>query len=78
MYSLKTNLQLNNTQSLMGRYAGQADSQWNNEFTTPNNDLREPADQLPAFLERRRPARLGARQQRAEPDHRPGEPSSTA
>jgi len=49
MYSLKTNLQLTNTQSLMGRYAGQADSQWNNEFTSPANDVREPADQFQHF-----------------------------
>ena len=49
MYSVKTNIQLDNNHSLMGRYAGQADSQWNNEFTGPSNDMREPADQFQHF-----------------------------
>ena len=49
MYSLKTNLQLNNNHSLMGRFAGQKDTRLNNEFTTPNNDLREPVDSFQSF-----------------------------
>ena len=40
MYSLKTNLQLNNNHSLMGRFAGQTDTRLDNvTFTSPNNDL---------------------------------------
>ena len=73
MYSMKTNLQLNNNHSLMGRYAGQKDTRWNGAFTA-SNDLREPEDLPQTFLERRRPARLGLGQPRLEPDHRPDEP----
>jgi Carboxypeptidase regulatory-like domain len=49
MYSLKTNLQLNNNQSLVGRYAAQADTRWAVTFTSPNNDLREPEDSYQHF-----------------------------
>ncbi len=49
MYSFKTNVQLNNNHSLMARYAGSADTQWNGEFTTPNNDMREPLDTFQHF-----------------------------
>jgi len=49
MYSMKTNLQLNNNHQLMGRFAGQKDTRLNNEFTTPNNDLREPTDSYQSF-----------------------------
>ena len=49
MYSLKTNLQLNNEHQLMFRYAGQKDTRLNNEFTTPANDLREPVDSFQTF-----------------------------
>ncbi len=49
MYSLKTNLQLNNNHSLMGRYAGQADLQWSDAFTGPSNDLREPQNTFQHF-----------------------------
>ena len=43
MYSMKTNLQINNNHSLMGRFAGQKDTRWNGAFTA-SNDLREPVD----------------------------------
>jgi hypothetical protein len=49
MYSLKANLQINNNQSLMARYAGQADTRWAVTFTSPNNDLREPEDSFQHF-----------------------------
>jgi hypothetical protein len=49
MYSLKTNVQLNNNHSLMVRYAGSADTQWNGDFTTPSNDVREPLDTFQHF-----------------------------
>ena len=49
MYSMKTNLQLNNNHSLMGRYAGQKDTRWAVTFTAPNNDLREPEDSFQHF-----------------------------
>lgn len=49
MYSLKTNLQVNNNHSLMARYAGQADTRWAVTFTSPNNDLREPEDSFQKF-----------------------------
>jgi hypothetical protein len=49
MYSLKTNLQLNNNHSLMGRFAGQVDTRWAVTFTSPNNDLREPEDSYQHF-----------------------------
>jgi hypothetical protein len=49
MYSLKTNVQLNNNHSLMARYAGSADTQWNGDFTGPNNDVREPLDTFQHF-----------------------------
>ena len=49
MYSVKTNIQLNNNHSLMGRYAGSADTQWNGEFTGPSNDMREPLDTFQHF-----------------------------
>ncbi len=49
MYSLKTNLQLNNNHSLMGRFAGQTDTRWAVTFTSPNNDLREPEDSYQHF-----------------------------
>jgi carboxypeptidase family protein/TonB-dependent receptor-like protein len=49
MYSLKTNLQVNNNHSLMGRWAGQTDTRWAVTFTSPNNDLREPEDSFQHF-----------------------------
>ena len=49
MYSLKTNLQLNNNHSLMGRFAGQGDTRYAVTFTSPNNDLREPEDSYQRF-----------------------------
>jgi hypothetical protein len=49
MYSLKTNLQLNNEHQLMVRFAGQKDTRLNNEFTTPANDMREPVDSFQDF-----------------------------
>ncbi len=49
MYSIKTNLQLNNNHQLMGRFAGQKDTRLNNAFTTPSNDLREPEDSFQDF-----------------------------
>ena len=49
MYSLKTNLQLNNAHQVMVRFAGQEDTRLNNEFTQPNNDLREPVDSFQDF-----------------------------
>ena len=49
MYSLKTNLQLNNNHSLMARYAGQKDTRYAVTFTAPNNDLREPEDSYQNF-----------------------------
>ncbi len=49
MYSVKTNLQLNNNHSLMGRFAGQSDTRWAVTFTAPNNDLREPEDSYQHF-----------------------------
>jgi hypothetical protein len=49
MYSGKVNIQLNNNHSLMGRYAGSADTQWNGEFTGPQNDMREPLDTFQHF-----------------------------
>ena len=49
MYSLKTNLQLTNEHQLMVRFAGQKDTRLNNEFTTPNNDMREPEDSFQTF-----------------------------
>ena len=49
MYSIKTNLQLNNNHSLMARYAGQVDTRWAVTFTSPNNDLREPEDSYQHF-----------------------------
>jgi len=49
MYSMKTNLQINNNHSLMARYAGQVDTRWAVTFTSPNNDLREPEDSYQHF-----------------------------
>ena len=49
MYSLKTNLQVNNNHSLMARFAGQTDTRWAVTFTSPNNDLREPEDSFQHF-----------------------------
>ena len=49
MYSLKTNLQINNAHQLMARFAGQKDTRRNNEFTTPSNDMREPVDSFQDF-----------------------------
>jgi hypothetical protein len=49
MYSLKTNLQLNNNHSLMGRFSGQTDTRYAVTFTSPNNDLREPEDSYQHF-----------------------------
>ncbi len=49
LYSMKTNIQINNNHQLMGRFAGQKDTRLNNEFTTPANDLREPVDSFQSF-----------------------------
>ena len=48
-YSIKTNLQLTNNQSLMGRYAGERDLRWNTGTTAVRNDMREPEDNFQYF-----------------------------
>ena len=75
MFTAKGNAQLTNTQSVMLRYAGQHDYRDAVTFGDQQRSARA-REQPHQDVERRRPAQLGARQQGAEPDHRPGQSSS--